>query len=443
MERNTSSRRRSPAAVIVTVLLYLLPVILVCAALFCIRQPLLDRLNDHEAQQLENRLDRVFAAHFAQPDWTTLYTLAGIEDTPFEGSAEFAAYMASRVHAPLTYREVDTDLPRTHRYQLLCGDDVVGAFTMVQNPQWSLGTVEFFFTRNQWVTVEKTPGSTVYLNGMALDDRFTIRTTETVAEAYLPEGIHGSRKVVQHAEGFLLPPRVTVIDADGQAVPITQQPGTNHYTLPETPPAELTEAEKLTVREAAIADAKYSIGNITPTQLKQYFDETSPVYAMIVGNPLNLQKHTSSSIDPEAVQISEYCRYSDQLFSARVQLTLNIIRKDGTLKVYKLDKTYFFTKRSDGRYLVSDYTNESVTRTIEQVRLTFVVGDPVSQMVSADAEYITPPPLETPNGAVLLGWATHTTDEDGNTTAQIRILPDGTILGDLAPMELHPVFDAP
>ena len=89
--------------------------------------------------------------------------------------------------------------------------------------------------------------------------------------------------------------------------------------------------------------------NLMAGILRSLGDGKSPLYAMIVKNPLNLQKYTSAAVDESSITVSDYRRYSQELFSARVKLTQNIIRKDGTLKVYKLDKTYFFTKNSSGK----------------------------------------------------------------------------------------------
>ena len=124
-----------------------------------------------------------------------------------------------------------------------------------------------------------------------------------------------------------------------------------------------------------------------------------------------------------------------------VTLTQNIIRKDGTLKVYKLDKTYFFTRNESGSYLVTNYTNEDMTREVETVRLTFVTDQTVSMMVSSDT--VTPPAVDMPEDATFLGWATSLTDGEGNVTQQLRVLPDGRILGDPEPMTLYPLYDTP
>ena len=181
---------------------------------------------------------------------------------------------------------------------------------------------------------------------------------------------------------------------------------------------------------------------IVPTlneEEKAYFDENSPLYKMLITNPRNLQKYTSASIDENAMTVSEYCRYSDTMFSVNVKLTQKIIRTTGTLKTYQADKTYFFTKIGND-YRVTAYTNEHVTETVEQVRLSFVTeSGTTGQMICTDDAIVTPPAATAPQGQELVGWATKTMEE-GTITMTVRILPDGTVLGGLEPMELYPVF---
>ena len=441
MEQRKS--RKPLVALILFICLNVLLISLTVSALCYIRQPLEDQLRDYEAAQFDNQREALFHATFDDPDWGLLADAAGIEDTPFEGDAALTAYMEARITQPLTYREVVSGKENEHRYLLLSGSRQIGAFTLIpaENNTWQIGSIELPIRRSESVTVEKLPGWTVFVNGVALDERHTIRALETAAEAYLPEGVHGLQVQTQFLDGLLVAPVVTAVDETGAAVTLNREPGTNRYTLALPPEEEISQALWTTARNAAVADATYALGALSAAQLKAYFDAASPLYSMIVKNPLNIQKYTSASVDENSITVSDYRRYNEDLFSARVTLTQNIIRKDGTLKVYKLDKTYFFTRNESGSYLVTNYTNEDMTRVVETVRLTFVTDQTVSMMVSADT--VTPPAVDVPEGATFLGWATHLTDDDGNVTLQLRLLPDGRILGDPEPMTLYPLYDTP
>lgn len=384
----------------------------------------------------------VFETLFTEPDWEALYALAGIADTVYEDAGAYESYMNARLgDEALTYQEITTDLPDQRRYLVFHGAEKIAAFTMAQTPQWSLSGVELFFQRAISVTVEKQPEHTVYINGVALDDSHTIRTLETTAENYLPEGVHGYRAHWQSVSGLLVQPEITVLDENGQSISMELDTERGIYRPVTEAPAEITEAEAALVRKTAIADAKYAIGALTNSQLKAYFDENSPLYRLLIENPRNLQKYTRSSIDESAMVVYDFCRYSDKLFSAKVKLTQNIIRKDGTLKVYTADKTYFFRLCDDGVYRAIAYTNESATQATQFLRLTFMIEEEnVTQMVNSTDTAILLPEVSPPEGQALIGWATKSDVMDGKITMTVRLLPDGTILGGLEPMTLYPIF---
>lgn len=384
--------------------------------------------------------DGVFQSLFAQPDWQEIYNRAGEQAGTFEGAEDYAAYMEAAVdHNDLTYIEVQSELPETHRYLVYGGENKIAAFTMSGGPEWVLDTLELFYEPSVSVVVEALPEYSVYVNGVALDDSYTIRTAETSAEAYLPEGVHGYRRKWQQVTGLLTDPEITVLDETGTPVIMERDGETGMYRPVTEPQLQITEAEAELARKAAIADAQYAIGAIYNEQLKAYFDENSAVYKMLITNPRNLQKYTSSSIDESAIQLGQFCRYSDTLFSVNVKLTQKIIRAVGTLKVYQLDKTYFFTLTESG-YRVTAYTTDYVTEITEQVQLTYVYdGLQTGVMIDEDASQVSTPEIIIPEGTEFLGWATRT-EENDCVTMRVKILPDGTILDTLEPMTLYPVY---
>ena len=443
------SSRRPKIGILIFLCLYVAMVVLILMALNRLMTPLEQQLSDYEAAQLDNRCVQVFDELFADPDWEKLYALSGRKDTLYEGAEAYAAYMEAKADGgKLTFEEVYSARSDVHRYEVYLGEETVAAFTMTGSdgtgrelPNWTLDTVEVYFERTVSVTVEKIPGYTVRINGVALDDSFTIRSVSTLAEAYLPQGVHGYRMEQQYIDGLLMEPEVCVLNEDGEAVEVARDPETGIYTLVLPEPAEMTDAEQALARNAAVADAKFSMGRISATELRKYFDANSQVYADIVGNPIFIQSNNGITIDESAVEVGDYCRYSDDLFSARVKLTVRVLRKDDTVKIYELDKTYFFT-RSGGEYLVSGYTNEPVLERVEQVRLTFESGDGerVYFMADSGADRVAPPQITVPENDELVGWATRTDDGCGNVTMTVRLLPDGTVLGELEPMTLYPVF---
>lgn len=432
----------------------------ICVAAFiitmlCVMAPLRNWLVRYEASQPEQKAEEVFNQLFADPDWTALYKEAGEKDTPFETADTFAAYMNEQIgSAELTYIETSAGLSGDHKYIVKLGEEKIATFRLTGGTDektdisvWELGAVELFFDRKESATVEALPEHTVYINGIALDESFIIRSIATKAEEYLPEGVHGYRAQQLQVTGLLKAPEVVVKDADGNDVAVTQDPETGIYKVGNAA-AEMTDEDREILLNAGLADVKYALRDISKAELKKHFDGSSQIYADIVGTHPFLQDYLGYTFDESVTAVTDFYRYSDRLISGNVTLLVKVTRTNGTIKEIALEKTYFMEKK-DGRYLVTKYTNVPVQEYEEQVRLTFVKDDVQlgSQMVDSNAHTLTLPPITAPAGQEFKGWAVREV-KDGKVTMTILFTPaaDGTVQitsqQTLAPMELHAVFEA-
>ncbi len=431
--------------------IYFSVILLFFVGMFFVLQALNDWLISYEASQPDVKQQQVFQELFTNPDWAQLYVRAGETDTTYETKDTYAAYMAQKVgDTLLSCSETSAGLSGNHKYIVKVGDEKVAAFTLnCVNPdeaisRWELGDVALFFTRNHSVRIRTRPGRTVFVNGVALSSQQVVRFTQTDAEDYLPEGLHGLRTQDWYLDGLLMPPTVTAADDAGQPVPLTFDEAAGIYTEQLQLPEMQQEDYQVTL-EAAQAYCKYMIEAISRSELRRYFDADTQIYRTITGNALWMQGYTSYRFSEET--ISSYYRYSDELYSVRVNLTLYVTRYDDTVKGYELNSTFFFQRGSNGRWLVVDMTNVDVQQERAQVRLTFVNGDAVlsSQLVDAQSATLTLPAVTAPAGQTFAGWYKKSVDAEGETTLSLVFRPDetGTVqLGGttLEPMTLHAEF---
>lgn len=439
-----------------TIVFYTFYILLIAAFFFGINKllvPLEDWLVRYEASQPEQKCQEVFSALFSDPDWEALYTLAGIDDTDYEGSKAFATYMEAKATGKtLTYIETSAGLSGDHKYIIKLDGEKIGTFTLTggadtqtEIPEWKFGKLELLFARNESVQVEKRPGYTVYINGVPLDDSYTIRTITTGAEKYLPEGLHGFQLEIQSISGFLVAPEVVVTDENGAPVTLTYDAENNLYTIPRVT-MEMTENEQAFVQNTLETFAKYMIKATSLTQLKSCCVANSEVYNTISHIDRWMQDYLSYEISP--ITYSNFYRYSNTLFSVRAAMTNSVTRKDGTVKDYEMDYTLFFTLDSGGKWLLSDMTQVDIARQEEQVRLTFMDGDTVvdSLFVNAASHTLTLPAVTVPEGKVFSGWVQQEDDGSGKITLTIVFKPDESntvILSDskLEPMTLYTLFE--
>ncbi len=449
-----------------TVIFYLLYLMLIGAAAYGIHYGL-GLLNDwltvYEASQPDTRSQEIFDEIFADPDWGSIYDMAGLEGTQFEGKDAYVAYMNAKVgDSELTFSKTSAGLSGGQKYIVKLDDEKVATFTMqnpvtdeLEIPEWTLDTVEAgFFTRNEDVTILTQPGRTVTLNGVPLDESYVVKTTSSVVDSYLPEGIHGQRTAMLYAKGFLVAPEVMVIDEDGNAVELEYDEATNTYSesmLANPVTKDISKEEYNALLNATQAYSKAMIG-ADKEGWKKLFDKNSQIYSdirgLVDGNSF-FKGWTRYNFEEEA--ITEYRSYTDTLFSARIQVTLNTYRTDGSVKPFEVNTTVFMEKNSSDKWMVTDLVNADIHAILTQVRLTWMQDGEVlaSSMVDAAEKRLTPPAVTIPEGKEFIGWFTETTDADGNVTLSLVFAPTekGTIsLADdyvLEPMVLQARFDTP
>ena len=436
--------------------IYFTFVIAAVVAIFMLISPLKEWLINYEASQPETMCQQVYDQYFAKPDWKVLYTLAGLEDTKFEGEDAYASYMSAKVadatDPTLECQETSAGLSGNHKYLIKLDGEKIACFTL--NPTsdtqsavtgWELGEVELFFTRNESVTVELLPGQTVTVNGVALDNNYIVRTTSTKVESYLPEGLHGYRSQQMTVSDLLIAPEVAVTDENGASIPLVTDSETGILKATGDNSAMQIPADREeTAKIFAEQFAKYAIRTISSDALARYMDSKSQCFRDVIYTAPFLQGFHKYEVND--IILNDYYAYSDELFSVRIALTMDVHANKGNIKHFEMDTTFFFQKKN-GKFLVVDKTNVDVTETVEQVRLTFINDGAQldSFMVDSSTNKVATPQVTAPTGKVLKGWAVQSIGENGSIEMSIMLTPDenGTALvsQDLEPMVLYPVFE--
>lgn len=456
-KKKSKQKKRSTVGTKIFYGFYFVLVIAMAAAIVYGLNMLKDWLVSYEVSQPHTKSQQIFDQLFADPNWEEIYEMAGPEDTKFESKDAFVRYMEQKIGSnALTYKETSAGLSGGQKYIIRLGEENIGTFTLTNSvtdeleiPQWELDSVEIFVSYDEYVTLTLRQGRNVSINGVALDGSYIIRTTSTVAEDYLPEGVHGLTSATYYVEDFLVTPEVAVTDENGNAVELSYDAETRTYTETiDTKTFDMPEDARLTVIDAAQTYSKFMITAVGKNELKQKFDPDSSTYKSITRSDLwTVQGYSRYAFTEPSV--SEYYRYSDDLFSARIAFDMNITRTNGTIKTFSLDTTFFLEKTESGSWMVTSMTNVDVQELLSRVRITYMLDGEILQtgMVDVDAALLTPPEVTAPEGKVFAGWFLESTDENGDTTMTLAFNPDetGTVLipsdYTLEPMVLQALFE--
>lgn len=462
--KKESKALKNSANKAVTWIFYICYVLLIVGygfGMYAMHQWLTDRLVVFEAAtQPTVKSEEVFQTWFADPDWELLYEEAGIADTKFEGKDTFVAYMTGLVGSEeLTYEEADSQTG-SRKYWIQANGQTLGYFTLANQakanaliPDWKLDEIHIQTDRTQRVTIDLLEGHTAYVNGQPLDDSYTVEIHSTVAEEYLPEGTLGVRRLRQEVSDLLMPPEVTVLDKDGNECALNFDGETGIYA--EVIPTAEAMPEKLEKRAIAAGEAYCGfLVNKGTGLLSKYFAPGSQAYRQITAMPRWSEWHPDVAYFDQS--LSEYTRYTEDLFSVRVAMTAEIsYRYDPDpsdeeddpsqfpmkTETHSMDTVFFFENRKNG-WMVTGMTNDDTTIPTSRVRLTFLYGDTClsTAFYSSDSTEIYAPMISTSEDQIFSGWAV----SDGTTVFicdenGMLLIPEGTVL---EPMTLHAVFES-
>lgn len=432
--------------------LYTAFILVFFAALFAVMGPLKAWLIEYEAAQPDHAREQVFAQLFQSRDWETLYEKAGETDTVFEGAAAFAAYMDERVgDRELSCLETSAGLSGDKKFIVKVGDEKIATFTLtggsdsqLEIANWELGKVELFYTRQVSVLVEKFPGQTVYINGVALTEAHTVRRITTLAEDYLAEGLTGYQKEILQVEDLLTVPAVEVKNADGTAAALGFDETSGTYTQND-PAMELDAEQRELAKNAMEAYGRFMLGKADKTEVAKWFEKGSDAYKTIISSETGWVQAFSDYRFTEPVFTSFY-QYSGDCYSVMVEMTLEVTRSNGSIKEFPMHNTLLIEKNASGSFMVKQMTNVDIQQRRTQVRLTFRDGEQIisSALVDAQTKTLTLPTVTVPEGQVFRGWVKEEQDEDGKKvwTVMFDTMGDVNLSGGaLEPMVLTALFE--
>lgn len=410
-------------------------------------------LTRFEAAQPKHASQEVFNDLFSPADWGKIYDLAGLDNSAYQGREDFIQSMeALTAEQTLTFVETSAGLSGDRRYIVKAGNESVAAFTLTDDGEetgetaWRLDTVEMLLGQTGTVYVRAQEGHSVTVNGTRLGEDCQVQLIEKVAHRYLPQGVQGKRTILWQARvSTIQQAKVSILDEGGAELPLTYDAEKGCF-MEDTGFGEPDEEQRTQIIGAAKSYALYMVRAGSAAQLKKYFDSGSEIYKTIRSSELWIAQTSEQTFSNE--NISEFCSYGEDVFSARVSMHLDIKRANGTYKPYEVDSTLFF-HRVDGKWLSYDMTNMDVQEEIVNTRLVFMVDQEEAgrMFVSSEDRSFTPPVVTPPEGQRFAGWATRE-NEGGSVAMIVRFLPgaDGTVAlpADyvLEPMTLYAAFEA-
>ena len=415
-------------------------------------------LVDYEAAQPTAKSEEVFHQLFDDPDWGALYEAAGIADTVYEGKDAFVVYMEDLVgDKELTYQLTSSGLSKDKKYFVNLDGKRLAYFTLrdannstskTDIPDWSLNEVGLFYERANGYRIQTVDGHVPYVNGIALTDDHIIQLSSLKEDdtGFLPAGAVTAKTSIYEVTNLIAEPVITVRDSSGGEMEVIYDDASGMY-VEQTQTIAISEAERDVALKALKVYAKYQIKEASAGDVSVYFDVSSSAYKSIMQTVLTWTKG-NNGISFANDSVTNYCRYSDTMFSAYVTTELTIKLTDGGTQTKPINSTLLFTKMG-GSWKVTKMTNMNIAEVVGKVRLTFMNGDVVlsNDFYNIESESLSTPLISVPDGKVFSGWYRETVKDNGAREQFLVFVPDEN--GDvtipsgttLEPMVLYPLFE--
>ena len=415
-------------------------------------------LVDYEAAQPTTKSEEIFHQLFDDPDWGALYDAAGISDTVYEGKDAFVTYMEELVgDKELSYQLTSSGLSKDKKYFVNLEGKRLAYFTLhnansseskTDIPDWQLGEVSLFYDRANGYRIQTVDGHLPHINGIPLSDEHVVQisTAKEDTTGFLPSGVNSSKTSIYEVHGLMAEPVITVLDENGAQMTVAYDADTGMY-VEQAETIAISDEERQVALNALKVYAKYQIKEATSGEVGQYFDSTGSAYKSIMQTVLTWTKGNNGiSFDKDSV--TDFCQYSDSLFSVYVTTELTIKLTDGGTQTKPINSTLLFSK-AGGTWKVTKMTNADIAETVGKVRLTFKNGNTVLANDFFDMESTTlkTPLLSVPAGKVFSGWYRESVKADGSVEQFLVFVPDenGTVTipsgTTLEPMVLYPLFE--
>ena len=262
--------------------------------------------------------------------------------------------------------QLDSEAENEEKYAVAADNKQIASFVLRKTDKSAKYGFKFYtlcygnidFPEYHNVTAAVPVGYTLKVNGIAVDRAFLTQTDikDKSCDYVLPpaEGIKYEEYTVNK---LFTQPTVSAFAPDGTEVPVSFDM-TNGMLK-----ASLKYDDRLSAEysgyclDAARAYAEYMTTNGTFQDLAAFLDKSKPIYKQIKGVDLNwVPVHTGYSISNESA--TEFYRYSDEIFSCRVNLKITLMRPDYKDHNENIDVIFYLVKSGE-KYLIYDIITNS------------------------------------------------------------------------------------
>ncbi len=327
-------------------------------------------LADYESARPNYVAERVFEEYFEEEDSAALLEKADFSLSEVEDAEDFARFWKEQTQGDVTFVRVSADNGgESVRYNVRSGDKTFAAFELALsqekttwgNPLYELSKIELGIGAKHKARVSAPSGSTVFVNGVKLSEKYVVSADETTEScAHMPEGVSGITYDTYEVKGLLFEAEISVQNANGQEHKLVFDKAIQAHRAVIVYDEELREEMSDFVIQAAQTYAASMQNDRPKSQALSYIEPNTMLYDQTI-NVSTAWVSAHSGYRFENVKASEFYAYDENTFSCRVSfvhvLTGGTTRFDENGENReKVDITWYYRKVGD-KYLIYDREN--------------------------------------------------------------------------------------
>lgn len=292
--------------------------------------------------------DNFFNETFMKTDTDKIIEMAGIKANEFETIDVIRGSILDEMN-DLSYTSISSD-GDIKKYIVKSGEYKVASFTLKPDEKgdYHPDTLELHLSKNTKDTFRVLSGSTLYINGISVSDKYISNKEPHINSSYLPEGTSALEWITYKIDGLSKAPDVKVIDRNGKETSLSEGKDNilTEDIIYDEPEAEIVDRILKGAKQYAICMQE----DASKASVYPYFERGTDLYKsfQMVEN-FFVWDHYAYEIRNE--QVSEYMRYDENTVSMRISFE-HILKKHGHEDYKDITDITYFARNIDGKYMI-------------------------------------------------------------------------------------------
>lgn len=353
IDAEDSPRRR----VSIFYIIYFSLIILFAVALFFAIRVIRQKLADYEASRPYHVVDSVMEEYFKPGDAEKLIEVSGYVETPYEADADVVSLVEGFLSDGVENYQIASN-GGEQKYAVSSKELKFAAFTIAPSGSkddagydiYELKNIELMIGGSRAVSITAPNTTRVFLNGKELTGDYVVDSVESQRDRHIPDEIPTESTLTYEVKGLIGEPTVTATDRYGAEVADIAQRDGVFFDVPYT---YCTVTDDVWERAVAAGEAlaAYMQKDAAFWGIGQYVDSSSDLYVDLQTSDVRwANEHNGYDIvDPT---VTEYVKWSDDVYSVRVKFTHVLYRWSGNFE-NEFDTTFYY-RNVWGEWLIYD-----------------------------------------------------------------------------------------